>query len=66
MKRIFDFNTRFKPDRFHSLGLKGTLSLQGNELRYAEKELLAGSGSLMRFGVIIPEFCDIADVMKLD
>lgn len=64
VKRIFDFNTRFKLDQVHALGFNGTISLNGNLLQYAEKEQLSGSDPLMRFELVMHELCDIADVLK--
>lgn len=66
MKKIFDFNTRFKLDQVHALGFAGSLSLAGNDLLYTEKGLLSSDDSLMRFELVLHEFCDIADVMKYD
>jgi hypothetical protein len=64
MKRIFDFNTRFKMEQVHKLGFGGHISLEGNHLMYIDKDLLKDSESLMRLELIMHELCDIADVMR--
>ena len=64
LKRIFDFNTRFKLDRVHALGFDGIVTLEGNLLVYTEKDLLKNDEDLMRLELVMHEFCDIADVLK--
>lgn len=64
IKSIFDFNTRFKLDQVHKLGFNGVIDLKGNSLLYTEKGFLKDDESLMRFELVLHEFCDIADVMK--
>jgi hypothetical protein len=64
IKRIFDFNTRFKLDQVHKLGFEGVIDLRGNFLFYSEKGLMKTDESLMRFELVLHELCDIADVMK--
>jgi hypothetical protein len=64
IKRIFDFNTRFKLDQVHRLGFDGAITLSGNALEYIEKDLLDDEESLMRMELVLHEFCDIAEVMR--
>jgi len=64
MKRVFDFNTRFKLDQVHRLGFEGAIILNGNALEYIEKNLLDDEESLMRMELVLHEFCDIAEVMR--
>lgn len=64
LKRIFDFNTRFKFDQVHALGFNGSVLLHENDLMYIERDLLSNDDSLMRVELIMHELCDIAEVMK--
>jgi hypothetical protein len=64
MKRLFDFNTRFKLDQVHALGFEGRIDLQGNFLTYMESGLMASEESRMRTELVLHELCDIAEVMK--
>jgi hypothetical protein len=64
IKNIFDFNTRFKLDQVHKLGFNGVIELRGNSLMYSEKGKIKDDETLMRFELVLHEFCDIADVMK--
>ncbi|HAX49575.1 MAG TPA: hypothetical protein PK605_07265 [Ignavibacteria bacterium] len=64
VKRIFDFNTKFKLDQVSALGFSGLIALEGNRLIYMEPELLASDDSLMRIELMMHEFCDIAEVMR--
>lgn len=64
LKRVFDFNTRYKLDQVHRLGFEGAITLNGNALEYIEKDFLKDDESLMRMELILHEFCDIAEVMR--
>ncbi len=64
LRRIFDFNTRFKLDQVHALGFNGAILLHENTLQYIERELLKDDDSLMRVELIMHELCDIAETMK--
>jgi hypothetical protein len=64
LRRVFDFNTRFKFDQVHSLGFDGIVKLEGNQVMYIEKGLLNDDTSLMRIELIMHELCDIAEVMR--
>lgn len=64
IKKIFDFNTKFKLDQIVRLGFNGIISLNGNVLQYIERDLLASDESLMRVELVLHELCDIAEVMK--
>lgn len=64
LKKLFDFNTRFKLDQVHTLGFEGIIKLDGNHLLYIEKGLLSNDTSLMRLELVMHELCDIADVMR--
>ncbi|MBZ0203617.1 MAG: hypothetical protein IT281_01240 [Ignavibacteria bacterium] len=64
LRRIFDFNTKFKLDQVHALGFNGTILLHENNLQYIERGLLKDDDSLMRVELIMHEFCDIAETMK--
>ncbi|MCC6865908.1 MAG: hypothetical protein IT280_07075 [Ignavibacteria bacterium] len=64
LKKIFDFNTRFKMDSVNALGFNGILVLQGNQIQYIERNLLDSDEALTRTELLLHEMCDIADVMK--
>lgn len=64
LKRLFDFNTRFKLDQVHKLGFEGKISLSGNLLQYSEAGLLSSDEALMRTELVMHELCDIAEVMR--
>lgn len=64
MRKIFDFNTRFKFDQVHTLGFDGIVKLDGAQLMYIDKGLLNNDTSLMRTELVMHELCDIAEVMR--
>ncbi len=64
LKKIFDFNTRFKLEQVIKLGFNGIISLNGNVLQYADRDLLQNDESLMRVELIMHELCDIAEVLR--
>lgn len=64
MKKMFDFNTKFKLDQVYALGFNGIISLDGNQLQYIERDLLANNDSLMRVELVMHELCDLAEVMR--
>lgn len=64
VKKLIDFNTKFKLDHVNSLGFNGIIFLEGSSLVYLEPELLASDNALMRLELVMHELCDIAEVMK--
>lgn len=64
LRKIFDFNTRFKFDQAHKLGFDGIINLDGNLLSYIDSGILNDDNSLMRMELVMHELCDIADAMK--
>ncbi len=64
LKKMFDFNTKFKLDRVNALGFNGIITLNQNTLQYIERDLLQNDESLMRAELVMHELCDIADVMR--
>lgn len=64
LKKIFDFNTKFKLEQVIKLGFEGTISLNGNVLQYVDRDLLQNDESLMRVELIMHELCDIAEVLR--
>jgi hypothetical protein len=64
LKKMFDFNTKFKLDRVNALGFNGIITLDQNTLQYIERDLLHNDESLMRAELVMHELCDIADVMR--
>jgi hypothetical protein len=64
LKKIFDFNTKFKLEQVIKLGFNGVISLEGNSLQYSDRDLLQNDESLMRVELIMHELCDIAEVMR--
>lgn len=64
LKKIFDFNTKFKLEQVIKLGFNGVISLEGNSLQYTDRDLLQNDESLMRVELIMHELCDIAEVMR--
>ncbi|MEO8511977.1 MAG: hypothetical protein ABI543_00325 [Ignavibacteria bacterium] len=64
IKKIFDFNTKFKLDQVVRLGFNGIISLNGNALQYIERDLLQNDESLMRVELVLHELCDVAEVMR--
>ncbi len=64
IKKIFDFNTKFKLDQVVKLGFNGIISLNGNVLQYIERDLLQNDESLMRVELVMHELCDIAEVLR--
>jgi len=64
LRKIFDFNTKFKLDQIYSLGFDGIIKLEGNCIRYSEKGLMKDDHSLLRLELMMHELCDIADSMK--
>ena len=64
IKKMFDFNTKFKLDQVNALGFNGLIALEGNRLFYMEPELLANDDALMRLELVMHELCDIAEIMK--
>lgn len=65
IKKLFDFNTKFKLDRVNALGFNGIISLKGNSLSYTERNLLESDEDLMRAELVMHEMCDIAEIMRL-
>lgn len=64
IKKMFDFNTKFKLDQVNALGFNGLIALEGSRLIYMEPELLANDDALMRLELVMHELCDIAEIMK--
>ncbi len=64
MKKIFDFNSRFKLLQAMQFGLKGEITLNGNTITYIEKGSIKDDASLMRTELILHEMCDMADALK--
>ena len=64
LKKMFDFNTKFKLDQVYALGFNGIISLDGNHLQYVERDLFANDESLMRLELVMHELCDLAEVMR--
>ena len=64
VKKLFDFNTRFKLQQVNDLGFNGIISLTGNEFTYTEPGTLNSDTAVMRFELVLHELCDLADVMK--
>ncbi|HMQ78161.1 MAG TPA: hypothetical protein PKE39_07670 [Ignavibacteria bacterium] len=64
IKKMFDFNTKFKLDQVHRLGFNGLLALEGNRLLYMEPELLSNNDAVMRLELVMHELCDIAEIMR--
>lgn len=53
VKKMFDFNTKFKLDQVSRLGFNGLIALEGSRLCYMEPELLASNDSLMRLELVM-------------
>src|SRR4030095_13033212 len=64
LKKLFDFNTRYKLQQIHGLGFLGQISLQGNSFNYSVPGLPNNDASLMKLELVLHELCDLADVMK--
>lgn len=64
MKKIFDFNSRFKLLQAMHFGMKGEIRLNGNTITYSEKGSIKDDASLMRTELILHEMCDMADALK--
>ena len=64
LKRLFDFNTRFKLQQIIGLGFAGEISLHGNSFIYTEQGLVKNDTELMKLELVLHELCDLADVMK--
>lgn len=64
LRKIFDFNTRFKFDQAHKLGFDGIVKLEDNVLSYTDIGLIDDDNSLLRTELIMHELCDIADSLK--
>lgn len=64
VKRLFDFNTRFKLQQVCDLGFDGEIKLRGNLFTYYEPVLLNNDMILMRLELVLHELCDLADVLK--
>jgi hypothetical protein len=64
LKRLFDFNTRFKLQQIYGLGFTGEISLQGTTFTYSVQGLLNNDAALMKLELVLHELCDLADVMK--
>lgn len=66
LKKLFDFNTKFKLDRVNALGFNGIISLNGNYITYTERNLLESDEDVMRAELVMHEMCDIAEIMRLN
>jgi hypothetical protein len=66
LKKLFDFNTKFKLDRVNALGFNGIISLHGNYITYTERNLLESDEDVMRAELVMHEMCDIAEIMRLN
>ena len=64
LKRLFDFNTRFKLQQVSDLGFDGEIKLRGNTFTYYEPGMLSSDMSLMKLELVLHELCDLADVLK--
>lgn len=64
IRKMFDFNTKFKLDQVNALGFNGLIAMEGNRLYYMEPELLASNDALMRLELVMHELCDIAEIMR--
>lgn len=66
VKKVFDFNTKFKLDQVNSLGFNGMIFLEAGRLVYFEPDLLSSDDSVMRLELVLHELCDIAEVVKFN
>jgi len=66
VKRLFDFNTRFKLQQVNDLGFKGEIRLEGNNFIYIAPGLLDNDTDVMKLELVLHELCDLADVMKFN
>lgn len=66
LKRIFDFNSRYKLEQVSGLGFNGEIRLQGNAFTYIEPGSLNNNTAVMKLELILHEMCDLADAMKYD
>jgi hypothetical protein len=64
LRRLFDFNTRFKLQQVSGLGYNGEIKLEGNRFTYTQPGVLSNDVSLMKLELVLHEICDLADVMK--
>jgi len=64
VKRLFDFNTRFKLQQVNDLGFKGEIMLRGGSFTYIEPGLVNSDMAVMKLELVLHELCDLADVMK--
>lgn len=64
LRKIMDFNSKFKFEQVYLLGFNGIIKLEGNIFRYTEKGLLSDEHDLLRLELVLHEICDIADSMK--
>jgi len=64
LKRLFDFNTRFKLQQVCDLGFDGEIRLRGNGFTYYEPGMLNNDMALMKLELVLHELCDLADVLK--
>jgi len=66
LKRLFDFNTRFKLQQVNDLGFDGEIKLRGNTFTYYEPGMLNNDTALMKLELVLHELCDLADVLKFN
>jgi hypothetical protein len=66
LKRMLDFNSRFKLQQVGSLGFNGEIRLKGNAFTYIEPGLLNSDTAVMKLELVLHELCDLADSMKYD
>jgi len=64
MKRLFDFNTRFKLLQVSGLGFDGEINMQGNVFTYYEPGVMTSDTEMMKLELVLHELCDLADILK--
>lgn len=64
IKKIFNFNSKFKLQQALGLGFKGEIRFDGINFEYHERKLMNTETDLMRTELILHELCDLADELK--
>ena len=64
MFSMLNFSIKYKLLQSLNVGFNGELTLEGNNLSYAENELIKNNINLLRIEILLHLFCEISDELK--
>ena len=64
MFSMLNFSIKYKLLQSLNVGFNGELTLEGNNLSYAENELIKNNINLLRIEILLHLLCEISDELK--